>query len=88
MADLKPCPFCGKSHTLKLTTAEDMANEGEDDQLPWEHSASWAVVCDASSPKGPGGCGATGGFMPTEAEAVAVWNTRADGVKGDSNARP
>ena len=75
-ADLKPCPFCGKLNTLKLTTAEELANEGEDDPLPWQHSESWAVICDGSKPLGPGGCGATGGFASTQDEAVSVWNRR------------
>lgn len=82
MVDLIPCPFCGKKHTLRLTTAEELANEGEDDPLPWEHAESWAVICDGSKPLGPGGCGATSGFQPTQDEAVALWNTRADGVGG------
>ena len=74
---LKCCPFCGQGHTLKLTTAQEIAEEGEDDPEPWMHSDSWAVICDASKPGGPGGCGANGGFAPTEHEAVRKWNQRA-----------
>lgn len=82
MADLQPCPFCGKTRALKLTTAEELANEGEDDPLPWQHSESWAVICDGSKPLGPGGCGASGGFMPSQVQAVDLWNKRAPGVTG------
>lgn len=74
---LKPCPHCGLLHTLKLTTAQELAEEGEDDPEPWMHSDSWAVICDMSRPNGPGGCGASGGFYPSEAEAIEAWNRRA-----------
>lgn len=74
---LKPCPHCGLAHTLELTTAQELAEEGEDDPEPWMQSDSWAVICDASRPSGPGGCGASGGFYPSEAEAVEAWNRRA-----------
>jgi hypothetical protein len=71
-AELLACPFCGKTNTLELITAEELANEGEDDPEPWQHPPSWAVICDASQPRGPGGCGGTGGFMPSEDEAVSA----------------
>ena len=81
---LKCCPFCGHAHALKLTTAQELAEDGEVDPEPWMHSDSWAVMCDASSPNGPGGCGASGGFFPTEAEAVRRWNARADAAEIDA----
>ena len=74
---LKCCPFCGKAFTLKLTTAQQLAEEGQDEPEPWLHSEAWAVICDASRPNGPGGCGASGGFFPTEHDAVRAWNRRA-----------
>lgn len=74
---LLPCPFCGQAHTMKLTTAQELAEEGEDDPEPWMHSDSFGVLCDASRPGGPGGCGASGGFFPSEREAVDAWNRRA-----------
>ena len=74
---LKPCPFCGRADTLKLTTAQEIAEEGEDDPMPWPHSGSWAVICDGSAPGGPGGCGATGGFRASRLEAVQAWSARA-----------
>lgn len=73
---LLPCPFCGKAHTMKLTTAQELAEEGEDDPEPWMHSDSFGVLCDASHPGGPGGCGASSGFFPSEREAVEAWNRR------------
>lgn len=70
---LKPCPFCGKTETLEVITGQELMDE---EQEFWRHADSFAVVCDASTPDGKGGCGGGGGFMPTEAEAVARWNTR------------
>ena len=75
---LLPCPFCGQSHTLVTITAQELAEQDSDyDGEFWEHSESWAVICDASRPDGPGGCGANGGFKPTKDEAIEVWNRRA-----------
>lgn len=70
--DLKPCPMCGKA-VAKVTTSSEMFPEQDDEG----NSESYAVVCDAHMPNGPGGCGASGGFAPTEAEAIAAWNRRA-----------
>ena len=74
-AALLPCPFCGKS-VCKVTTAAELAAEDDEDYID-EHSPSWAVICDAHKPNGPGGCGASGGFFPSEAEAVSAWQARA-----------
>ena len=82
---LKLCPFCGKHNTLTLTSSQELAAQDSkyDDEV-WEHSDSWAVMCDAHRPGGPGGCGASGGFFATDAEAVAAWNKRAEcGHKAD-----
>ena len=68
-----PCPFCGKQHTLQLISGQELMGE---DQEFWQHSESFGVVCDASQPEGKGGCGAMGGFKPTEEEAIEAWNTR------------
>lgn len=72
MGELLPCPFCGK-HCAAVTTSSDMFPEVEDEG----NAESYAVMCDASMPGGPGGCGASGGFRPTEALAMEVWNLRA-----------
>lgn len=75
--ELLPCPFCSLVRSLKVVSAQELATEGDDDPDPWEHSDSYAVVCDASRPNGPGGCGAQGGFKLTVTEAVENWNRRA-----------
>ena len=74
---LKPCPFCGATNTLKVTSAAELNCEDEEEFNAWPHSDSFAVMCDASRPGGPGGCGAMGGFFPTKADAVAAWSKRA-----------
>lgn len=74
--ELKPCPFCGQQKTLILIPASQYHADDEDDGYSYSHSETYAVMCDASSPGGPGGCGASSGFKPTEAEAVTLWNRR------------
>lgn len=76
VSNLLPFPFCGKTDTLSVTSAAELNCEDDDDFNAWPHSDSYAVMCDASSPGGPGGCGAMGGFAPTESEAVEKWNKR------------
>ena len=73
------CPFCGKSDTLTIGKASDAFSEPDEcgDPSPYMHTEAYAVVCDASKPDGPGGCGASGGYKLTEDEAIAAWNRRA-----------
>lgn len=75
-----PCPFCGKSDTLTIGKASDAFAEPDEcgDPLPYMHTESYSVICDASKPDGPGGCGASGGYKLTEDEAIAAWNRRAE----------
>jgi hypothetical protein len=68
---MEPCPHCGKSVACVVTAAQMWPDD------PEASDSSYAVFCDAQRPRGPGGCGASGGFFPTEAEAIAAWNRRA-----------
>ena len=68
-----PCPFCGKQRTLQVISGQELMDENQEF---WQHSDSFGVVCDASTPDGKGGCGAMGGFKPTEEEAITAWNIR------------
>lgn len=68
---LKPCPFCGKTEIVVLDSNDILGAEPDDDR--WEPDPSYAGICDINQ----GGCGATGGFRPTDPEAAAAWNQRA-----------
>ncbi len=68
-----PCPFCGKKDTLEVITGAEFMDE---DQEFYQHSESFAVVCNAATPNGKGGCGAMGGFADTSKAAIDHWNTR------------
>lgn len=70
--ELLPCPFCGHATAPQLATSADLDENWDDSNVPY-----YAVFCDASKPGGRGGCGASGGFAPTEAEAIERWNRRA-----------
>jgi len=75
--ELLPCPFCGKTHTAVVETASHHWADEYEETGGYPHSESYAVMCDASAPNGPGGCGASGGFKESEAAAIAAWNRRA-----------
>ena len=74
---LLPCPHCGSdsAHTI-VRASEYWQEEFEDLDVPYPHSEGWAVMCDASTDSGKGGCGASGGYKPNESEAIAAWNRR------------
>jgi hypothetical protein len=88
---MEPCAHCGKSVACVVTAAQMWPDD------PEASDSSYAVFCDAQRPRGPGGCGASGGFFPTEAEAIAAWNRRApahpvwcgcgDGIMPDTGAK-
>lgn len=70
MKELKACPFCGKqvAEITNCIELEDCANFEACDNCGFV-----CVVCSANN----GGCGATGGYAPTEKQAVEKWNRRA-----------
>jgi hypothetical protein len=70
---LAPCPFCSHTAAPKPWTYREMVGE---DYWDDGNADSFAVVCDAEKPDGPGGCGGSGGFFPTEEAAIAAWNRR------------
>jgi hypothetical protein len=78
--DLLPCPFCGKSKTVKIL-----------DNSYFDHgNPEWfRVACDAirfGGPHGVGpsgkrpddavGCGSSTGYRKDKFDAVRLWNTR------------
>lgn len=74
--ELRPCPFCGTSNKLKVTPYRADDDGGE--PFDW----GFTVICSALglSHAPNRGCGASGAWGETEAEAIAAWNRRAPGV--------
>jgi hypothetical protein len=71
--ELLCCPFCGRGDTLTHVWASDLAG----DDWTGENDDTVHVVCDASRPGGPGGCGAMCGAAPNVDAATQKWNRRA-----------
>lgn len=65
-----PCPFCGK-----VVAVLSWASESDP---AWDFSGEdrCSVVCDASAPDGPGGCGASTGYHSSPELALAAWGMR------------
>lgn len=75
VVSLRACPFCGSDYAPMVTGSSEY-HDIDCECADRSHDDSYAVVCDASSPGGRGGCGASGGFSLTKAEAVDRWNRR------------
>jgi hypothetical protein len=73
--ELSPCPFCGSSKAPLFWNSDDMNDPDSADY--GTHSLAFAVVCDASTPRGRGGCGGSGGFKVSVHLAADAWNKRA-----------
>ena len=71
---LLPCPFCGSAKAPRFWKSADL-HEGSGDND--DGSSYHGVVCRAKKPRGPGGCGASGGFQITRELAAEFWNRRA-----------
>lgn len=73
--NFKKCPFCGKKETVRIQTASEYVYESWGALL--DTNEQYQVVCNATTPIGPGGCGASTGFFDSEEKAVESWQTRA-----------
>lgn len=69
---LLPCPFCGHKTARGIYSAEEVLGKPRPD----DECECYAVVCDGSGPKGPGGCGASSGFKQSRQAAREAWNQR------------
>lgn len=67
---MKPCPCCGKQESVVIVRSSD------DENFDYSNDDCYAIICDASQPDGPGGCGCCGGYRLELDEAIAVWNRR------------
>lgn len=70
--ELKPCPHCDKTKTLEIVSCQKV--EGCEHFETCDIDPYVCVVCSVLE----GGCGASGGYAPTEAEACEKWNTRTE----------
>lgn len=79
MAELEPCPFCGREPDLMISPEESTNNGRGTTTYTPQH---WYVCCSAAD--GRGGCGAAGGFAQSKDTAVRLWNTRTAGARVDA----
>ena len=63
--ELSPCPFCGNADALIIRRHNP--SEGNLPEL-----TTYAVCCNFLE----GGCGASGGYRETEADAIEAWEER------------
>ena len=69
MDELKPCPFCGKTNPLEISTSADIT---ECEKCLEDTSNFVTVICNVNK----GGCGATCGYHPKVKQAIKEWNQR------------
>ena len=85
MSELLPCPFCGSTRAPEVSDVGECEECSEFDDCGrrlenhtcegcdrWERPMF--VVCNYNV----SGCGASGPYRKTKAEAIAAWNNRAD----------
>ena len=85
MSELLPCPFCGSTRAPEVSDVGECEECSKFDDCErrlenrtcegcdrWERPMF--VVCNYNI----SGCGVSGPYRKTEAEAIAAWNTRAD----------
>lgn len=83
MSELKPCPFCGSVRAPEVSDVgecEECSKFDDCGRLLENHTCEgcdeWErpmfVVCNYNV----SGCGVSGPYRRTEAEAIAAWNTR------------
>jgi hypothetical protein len=70
---LLPCPFCGKIETIRIQSSSEYEDECWGEVL--DNDEQYHIVCNATKPIGPGGCGASTGFFNSEEKAIDSWNT-------------
>ena len=75
MTDLLKCPFCGGEAAEMLDEFDEYREKFGDEFNEIGLGASYKAVCCSVN---KGGCGAVGGWKPTEDEAIAAWNARAE----------
>lgn len=75
--ELKPCPHCGKTESLRVGTDADFDDVDEDTVTGW-YQVCCSAYQDYSSGRNDGGCGAASGYAPTREEAIEKWNRRAE----------
>ena len=68
---LKPCPFCGKTNTLMITSCAEIEECKNFEECSLDGYK--IICCDVST----GGCGACSGYATDEALAIEKWNRRA-----------
>lgn len=68
--ELKPCPFCGEAESLEISDCVSLEACVHFEEC--KSDLTRCVVCNIHK----GGCGASGGFAYSEAEAIKKWNTR------------
>ncbi len=72
---IKPCPFCGNSKAPRICDENELATCDRKSDSPY-----YAVVCAIDEPENTPnwetGCGASGGFAPSQQEAILLWNIR------------
>lgn len=79
MAELKPCPFCGRIDTIGVYTWQEINGTDYEDTSEYDKT-HYAACCNLTK----GGCGAVkGGDYEAPDAAADGWNRRAENGRSD-----
>ncbi len=75
---LLPCPFCGNNISLVVMDENDVAACDCRSDRPYFTVCCSILEISPNTPNWKAGCGASGAFKPTRAEAIMAWNQRTE----------